>query len=381
MGKGRCIAVVGAGVIGLNVAWRLAEAGAAVTVVEAERPGSGTTSTSFAWVNASSKVGAREEYFRLNALALAEHRAIGAASGADGWFWPTGDVELAAGADEAAVLAAKVETLGRLGYAARMLSLAELEEIEPGTRMPPGGAAAHHGEEGWADVGRYVSALLARARSAGVTIVEGDPVAEVLGPEDRARGVRLASGATVDADAVVVAVGRWTEDFAAKLGVHVPLVGPEPKGSKAVGLLAWIRPRGLPPRRLLHATAINWSPLAGGRALLASDAGDAAVAADRSPAVAREAAEALVGIAADINPLFSGAAIEEFKVGFRALPRDAVTVCGWAEDIPSLYVVVTHSGVTLSLLLGRLVAAEVLEGREDALLAAFRPARFRAAAA
>ncbi len=42
------IVVVGGGIIGLFTAWRLAEAGASVTVLERGRPGAGTTSASFA---------------------------------------------------------------------------------------------------------------------------------------------------------------------------------------------------------------------------------------------------------------------------------------------------------------------------------------------
>jgi glycine/D-amino acid oxidase-like deaminating enzyme len=48
----RCV-VVGAGIVGLCIALRLAEHGADVTVVEANRPGYGATANSFAWVGAS----------------------------------------------------------------------------------------------------------------------------------------------------------------------------------------------------------------------------------------------------------------------------------------------------------------------------------------
>ena len=40
------------------------------------------------------------------------------------------------------------------------------------------------------------------------------------------------------------------------------------------------------------------------------------------------------------------------------------------------YVVVSHSGVTLGPLWGRIVAAELLEGAVDPRLAPYRPARF-----
>ena len=44
--------VIGAGVMGASVAYRLAQAGAAVTVLEATRVGGGTSGISFAWTNA-----------------------------------------------------------------------------------------------------------------------------------------------------------------------------------------------------------------------------------------------------------------------------------------------------------------------------------------
>src|ERR1700730_3835280 len=47
--------VIGAGVMGASVAYRLAQAGAAVTVLEATRVGGGTSGISFAWINAHKK--------------------------------------------------------------------------------------------------------------------------------------------------------------------------------------------------------------------------------------------------------------------------------------------------------------------------------------
>ena len=58
------IIVIGAGSVGANVAYRLAERGARVTVLEAATPGSGTSGTSFAWTNSFHKT--PRDYHDLN---------------------------------------------------------------------------------------------------------------------------------------------------------------------------------------------------------------------------------------------------------------------------------------------------------------------------
>jgi DNA-binding MarR family transcriptional regulator len=55
---------------------------------------------------------------------------------------------------------------------------------------------------------------------------------------------------------------------------------------------------------------------------------------------------------------------------------DGLPVVGWAGDVDGFYVVVSHSGVTLCLALGRLVAAEITEERAEPILEPFRPGRF-----
>jgi len=49
------VIVIGAGVMGASAAFRLAEAGADVLVLEANRVGGGTSGISFAWTNAHNK--------------------------------------------------------------------------------------------------------------------------------------------------------------------------------------------------------------------------------------------------------------------------------------------------------------------------------------
>src|SRR5271166_6472345 len=67
------VLIVGAGIIGASIAWRVARAGARTTVIDAHEPGGVATRNSWAWINAS--WGNRESYFRLRVRAIEEwHR-------------------------------------------------------------------------------------------------------------------------------------------------------------------------------------------------------------------------------------------------------------------------------------------------------------------
>ena len=84
--------------------------------------------------------------------------------------------------------------------------------------------------------------------------------------------------------------------------------------------------------------------------------------------------------AADLSARFAGARVERTRIGLRALPIDESPVCGWINSIGGLYVVVTHSGITLAPFLSQLVAQEILDGVEAPVLRPFRPSRFDSAA-
>jgi glycine/D-amino acid oxidase-like deaminating enzyme len=60
----------------------------------------------------------------------------------------------------------------------------------------------------------------------------------------------------------------------------------------------------------------------------------------------------------------------------RPVPADGHSCVGALPEIPSYYEAVTHSGVTLGPLVGRLLAREILTGEVDPLIAPFRPDRF-----
>ena len=67
--------------------------------------------------------------------------------------------------------------------------------------------------------------------------------------------------------------------------------------------------------------------------------------------------------------------IERVIIGHRPVPADEHPVVGELPGLPGVYAAVMHSGVTLAPGIAQLLADEILDGEEAALLETFRPAR------
>jgi len=68
--------------------------------------------------------------------------------------------------------------------------------------------------------------------------------------------------------------------------------------------------------------------------------------------------------------------LERLTLGFRPMPSDELPVMGVLPTVPQIHVAVTHSGVTLAPIVGRLTAEEVLQGARVELFGPYRPERF-----
>ena len=120
--------VIGAGVMGASAAYRLAQAGAAVTVLEARRIGGGTSGISFAWTNAHKKP--PKPYHDLNVAGMKAHRALADEFGATPWWHGGGSLEWEAEPDRTAQRE-NVEQLQAWGYAAEWITSRQAQELEP----------------------------------------------------------------------------------------------------------------------------------------------------------------------------------------------------------------------------------------------------------
>ena len=70
------------------------------------------------------------------------------------------------------------------------------------------------------------------------------------------------------------------------------------------------------------------------------------------------------------------AGVERVTLGLRPMPADGHPVIGFPAGRRDIYITVMHSGVTLGPLVGRLAAAEILDGVRVEPLAPYRLERF-----
>jgi D-hydroxyproline dehydrogenase subunit beta len=376
---GRCV-VIGAGMLGVCVAARLAEAGAAVTLLEQDQPGRGATWSSFAWLNANDK--APRAYHDLNHAGMRAWAVLAAKVGGAAWYRPTGNIEWAASASGCAQLAARVRRLAAWGYPARLVDAAEAAELEPSLRLPGPGAdvcLAWFPSEGYLLTGPLVGHLTRLVVQRGATLVTGEP-GRVVGLDaagGAVRAVRTATGQVIPADAVVCCAGRWVPQLAAMASEAspVPLVPWAVPGATAPGLVVQAGPAAQPgPARVVHAPQVYLRPHADG--LVHLEAPDAAVDLHTPEAdLRRWAAELLHRARRSVRGL-DDASLVSSRVCVRPMPADGRSIVGWLPGASGLYLAVTHSGVTLAAHLAELITAELTSGAPAAELAPYRPDRF-----
>jgi glycine/D-amino acid oxidase-like deaminating enzyme len=378
----RNYAVIGAGVLGVCLAARLAQAGAAVTLLDQAEPGHGATRSSFAWLNSNDK--APRAYHDLNHAGMRAWAELAASLGDAGWYRPAGNLEWATDPAGQARLAARVDRLARWGYPAELIDAAAAAELEPALRLPspPPGVAWFPGE-GYLLTEAMVSELVAVAVRHAATVLTG-PAGQVTGFDVAGGvicGVRTAAGQLIAADTVVCCAGRWVPELTRLAGSAspVPLVPWAGPGDTAPGLVGQAGPVTGPGLvRMVHAPGISLRPHTAGQVHM--EAPDAAVDLHTpEPELRRWAAE-LLRRARRVIPGLTQAQVTGYRACVRPMPADGQSIVGWLPGTAGLYLAVTHSGVTLGAHLAQLITEELGTGAPPAGLAPYRPSRFPAGA-
>jgi glycine oxidase len=195
--RGFDVAVVGGGVIGLACAWRLAQAGARVAVLERGEPGGGATRVAAGMLAPVGELTFGEP--ELLELTLAAARLypefvaeLEAATGMSTGYERLGALHVALDRDEAAQLRRVHDLQRSLELEAEWLSTRRCRELEPGLAPSFHGGVLAAGEAA-IDPRALTRVLVAACEGEGVEVRTGTEVVDGIFEGERLAGVRTAA--------------------------------------------------------------------------------------------------------------------------------------------------------------------------------------------
>jgi glycine/D-amino acid oxidase-like deaminating enzyme len=366
------VAVLGGGVLGVATANQLVQRGAEVVLVTEAELASGASGRSLSWLNSFG--GMRSEaYHALRLLGIDRYRTFASRVPSSGGYLAFDGGLTWAAPGETESHRSAFEHMRRNGYDARWLTRDEVADWAPGVdpaAIPDDGAIFNPGE-GWVDLGALIRQLAADLTSAGGRILTGSGAASVVVEGDRVTAVRTGAGERIDVDAALLATGADVPRMVKQFGVEIADATP-------AALLVRTAPAGTGLRATLNTPRVALRPAPDGALVMDSDASAAEVIAHADGSyevedatierLLREASAVLAG-----NPRLKAAS---YGVGPKPIPGDGEPVFGEIDEVTGLFVAFTHSGATLALIAGELLADEIATGECSPLLAAFRPGRF-----
>jgi glycine oxidase len=372
--------VIGAGAIGLACAWRLAQRGVDVTVVDPD-PGSGASRAAAGMLAPVTEVHFGEE--PLLALNLESARRYPSfvdqledEAGRSVGYRACGTVAVAADADDHAWLGQLHDFQLRLGLDAERLTSRECRRLEPGLSPAVRGGFRVKGDH-QVDPRRLVDALLSASTRAGVSMVRRRAAEIRVGPGERVEGVALDDGSSMRAGTVVLAGGVWSGTLGGLPPGAVPPIRP------VKGQILRLRQRGGPPllnrnvRGLVAGSAVYLVPRADGEVVIGATVEEQGF----DTAVTAGAVYQLLRDAYAIVPGLSELSLAEAGAALRPCTPDNAPVIG-ASWLPGLLVATGHyrNGILLAPVTADTVA-DIVTGTPTAdVVRAFGPDRFAMAA-
>lgn len=371
MQRAEDVVVVGAGIIGAAIAWRCAQHGLRVAVVDPE-PGRGAWHTAAGMLAPVTELHYEETpLLRLNLESAGRYGAF-AAELTDLTTLPTGYTRsgtLAVAWDAADLAALRdLHDFGRtLGLDATMVTGRELRRLEPALAVGlPGGMLA--ADDHQVDPRLLHAALLAAGERCGVRLVAS--TARVRQVADRVVGVELDDGERIDAATTVLAAGAWS--------AHVQGVpdGARPPVRPVKGQTLRLRTESPVLDRVVRGSVkghpIYVVPRASGEVVVGASTEEAGF--DVRPRAG--AVYELLRDAQALVPELGEAVLVDVSTGLRPGSRDNAPLIGRAP-VEGLVVATGHyrNGVLLTPVTADAVAALVTTGVAPDMVAPFSPLR------
>ena len=363
------VLVIGGGIIGCSIAWRLAQAGLKVTVLDRAEPGQEASSAAAGMLAPLGEMVTPRVFSDFCLASRSLYPAFAAeieeSSGSHVAYRSEGSMLVALNDEQQEELAAVSATQSARGFTLHSLSAAEVHGRAWGLspqicsgRFIPG--------DHWIDNERLMRALLIACQRAGVRLEAGTAVRAFHAKNGNVESVKTENQAAFSARTFVLAAGCWSGEVVAGLGINIP-VKPcrgqvlEFESSREMPFVVragihYLVPR--PDRRVLVGTTSEYAGF--------------------EKAVTGNGLHSILDGVARLAP-----ALREFRflrvwAGLRPDTADHLPVLGYGE-FENLVFATGHfrNGILLAPVTAEVIASLILKGSNSHPLELYRPTRFK----
>jgi len=363
------IVIIGAGVIGSSIAWRLAREGASVTVLERGRIGREASWAGAGMIAPQAEAQADGPFFQLCIRAREAFEPtlemLAADTAVDPEYDRIGLLYVAFDSNERTELENRARWQVNAGGTVDELSPTAARAIEPAI-SPDMIYALHMPLERRVDNRKLTQAYASAAIAKGAEFIEGAAVAEAIVKGRSVTAVRTHDRRLFEADAVINAAGSWASEIR---GITDQVETYPVRGQ----ILCFETRPGT-----LHASVFSLGgylvPRRDGRIVAGStmeQAGfDKSVTLAGLAKISRSALEMVPGLGA--------LPFREAWAGLRPATRDFLPVLGSSPSVPNFFYAIGHfrSGILLSAITGEIVADLILGRKPSIGIEPFLASRF-----
>ncbi len=362
------VLIVGGGAIGLAIAWRLAQRGATVTVIDRGPMAAEATYHATGVIQPLTDPEAPRSYLD---LCLASHQLFPAfarellhATGLDVEYGETGVLRISVDEAEAAALARHAAWLETMRFPVEPLDGPMLRERETAisARLSFG---LFEPTSRWLNAPMFAQALLQAAAGAGVAVLPDRGLAQV--ERERGRIIAVRAGAErLPAGRFVIAAGTWSGEVAARFGLSVPMV---PVCGQLIALAG--EPRAI--RHTIYGQRAHLVPWRSGEVIV----GSTLEYVGFNKAVTAGGIGGLLAGSIELVPQVGQWPVRRLWACLRPGTPDRLPILGRAPGVENVFIATGHfrKGLLLTPITAEAMADVILEKPPQTDLHPFRPGR------
>jgi glycine oxidase len=366
------VVVIGGGLIGTSIGWRLRQAGLDVVVVIGERSAAASQVAAGMLAPVTETTFTEQRLLQLNLASLSRYPAyvaeLEAATGLPAGLRQTPTLSVACDADDATRLATFADFLTRAGHPGERLTSRECRRHEP--LLTPAIRSGLLVEGDWSCDNRLLwRAQIVAGHRIGVREMPGF-VHRVISSNGRVSGVQLAEGSTISAEWVVVANGAWARQIDGLPDLPVRPVK---------GQIVRLDPTRLPPpsltiRAYARGSEIYLVPREGGREVVL---GATVEELGFDHRVTAGGVYELLRDGRTVMPMTAEYTLAETSVGWRPGTPDNGPILGRC-DIEGVLLATGHyrNGVLLTPITADVISSLIINGELDSIATPFALDRF-----